>query len=196
MLETSPYPVPGLQEAIALYGTPQERHYTYQVRRETFLYWQLVRRKRMGEVAILLRRRNGRYLVQSKGFYPSGTYRLMTGGIKPGEHLSVAVEREALEETGLIVRIERFWAILTYDFLWESQRQSFTSYLFEVAEQDGVLAPGDPDEAISDYREITLAEMASLAEHLEALPPEWSDWGHFRAAVHRFIAESVEHHDK
>ena len=57
----------------------------------------------------MIRRRNGLYLVHTKAFYPQGVYRLLTGGIKPGEPLLEALAREAQEETSLTLRIERFF---------------------------------------------------------------------------------------
>ena len=80
---------------MARYGRPVERVCAYQVSQDTFLYWELARRKRVAEVVLLLRRPNGRYLVHSKTFYPQGTFRLLSGGIKPGEDLLTAVKREA-----------------------------------------------------------------------------------------------------
>jgi len=200
--------IPGLAQAIERYGPPIERCFVQQVSEETFRYWESVRRKRNAEVVILLRRKNGRYLVHTKGFYPPGTYRLISGGIKPNEDLLDAVQRETHEETGLEVRIERFLGLLRYRFQWQAPDWiggvgglppnetigglPFTSCLFAVAEQGGTLGLNDPGEAISGYREVSLQELGALAEQLEALPPEWNDWGRFRAMAHRFILEVLD----
>ena len=50
--------LPGLREAIERYGSPVERSYVHQVSKTTFRYWELVSRRRLGEVIILLRRRS------------------------------------------------------------------------------------------------------------------------------------------
>ena len=60
-----------------------------------------------------------------------------------------------------------------------------------MVEESGELRVSDPDEAISGFRELTLAQVAALAEGLEALPADWIDWGRFRAIAHRFTAESL-----
>ena len=185
----------GVARAIELYGRPLERSLTYQVSEETFQYWEEVRRKRVAEVVILLRRPNGRYLAHTKAFYPKGVYRLLSGGIKMDEDLLAAVRREAYEETGLDVHIQRFLGILRYQFVWqqdgspESHSLPFTSYLFALAEEGGTLETKDPKEAISDYREVTLSGISALVEQLESLPADWADWGRFRAAAHRLVVE-------
>ena len=189
--------VRGVQQAIERYGLPGVRSYVYQVTQETCRYWEMVRRKRDAEVVMLLRRHSGRYIVHTKAFYPKGVYRLLTGGIKPGEDLVAALEREMAEETGLDTSVERFLGILDYRFVHQKRSIAFRSYLFALVERgSNVLASNDPKEAISGYREIPLAELSDLASDLEALSPDWLDWGRFRAAAHRFIVEALTSPDE
>jgi 8-oxo-dGTP pyrophosphatase MutT (NUDIX family) len=185
------FPTPGLAEAVARYGEPAVRAYTFAVSQASADYWQLVRRNRAAEVVFLIRRPNGRYLVQTKSVYPAGVYRLMSGGIKRKEDLLAALLREIHEETGLTVRVERFLGILGYHFEYGELSQPFISYLFVVAEEGGTLGAQDTDEDISGYREVTVAELGALAEQLEGLAPDWVDWGRFRAAAHRFALEQL-----
>ena len=179
----------GLRQAIERYGSPVERSVTLQVNLEAFFIRRAGPRERPAEVVVLLRRRNGRYLVHTKAFYPKGVYRLLSGGIDCGEDLITAVRREAYEETGLEVTIERFLGILHYRFVSGGRSVPFTSYVFIVADKDGVLRSTDPEEAITDYREVTLSEIAALADQLESLEPDWADWGRFRAVAHRLVVE-------
>jgi 8-oxo-dGTP pyrophosphatase MutT (NUDIX family) len=179
----------GIESAIERYGHPLERSWHYEVSKDTFLYWQMVKGKRAGEVIIVLRRHDGRYVVHTKAFYPQGVYRLLSGGIKPGEDLITAVQRETWEETGLEVHIARFLGILQHEFAWQDSSLPFISYVFEVVEENGTLHVNDPHEAITGYREVVLADLISLAEQLEALPRDWHDWGRFRAMPHRFVVE-------
>lgn len=181
--------VTGIEQAALAYGQPIEREFVLPVTRATYEYWRDVRRKRSAEIVLALRRRNGSFLVHTKAFYPPGAYRLLSGGIKAGEDLEIAAHREAFEETGLAIAIERFLAIAHYRFIFEGQELSFTSYLLLVAEVSGVLQCNDRDEAISGYAEVTLDQVNAMADDLEALPADWRDWGRFRAIGHRLIAE-------
>lgn len=185
----------GLERAMERCGRPVVRRYAYRVGPRFFHDSEPGGKVRVAEVVMLLRRRNGNYLVHTKAFYPEGVYRLMSGGIKPGEDLLAALRREAREETGLCVRIRRFLAILHYQFIWGDDRVAFASYLFLVAEVGGILRCNDAHEQITGFREVTLADIASLARQLEALPEDWADWGRFRAVAHRLVVEVLARND-
>lgn len=184
--------VRGVADAIERWGAPATRTYRHDVSDDSWRYWQMVRRRRAGEVVLLLRRRSGRYLVHTKGFYPEGTYRLPSGGIKPGEDLIAAVLRETAEETSLEVGVKAFLAIVEHHFFRRDAQIEFTSYLFLLEERGGTLHSADEGEGITGFRELSLTGVVALADELEALPPEWSDWGRFRASVHRVVGEVLD----
>jgi len=182
--------VRGIKRAIARFGQPEEREYLLRVSRDAFRRRAMVRETRSAEVVLLIRRPNGRFLLHTKSFYPSGSYRVPTGGIEQGEDLIAAACREAREETGLQVSIERFLGILHYRFCWNDQETDFTSYVFLLKETGGRLAPQDSSEQISGYKEVTLDEFPEIARKLEeTLLQKWTAWGQFRALAHRFAFE-------
>jgi 8-oxo-dGTP pyrophosphatase MutT (NUDIX family) len=180
--------VRGVRAASERYGEPVVWERTYCVSAETLAERRNLEDKRTAEVVLLVRRPNGRLLLHTKAFYPPGAYRLLTGGIQPGEDVAQAALREALEETGLQVRIERFVGVLRQQFAHGGQQAPFNSYLFLLAEEGGELGSQDDGEEISDYREIAPEELPAVAGALDALPPDWADWGRFRAAAHRLAA--------
>ena len=182
---------PGMAETIARYGRPLVRALTLPVSADTMDDWQNERSHRAAEVVLLLRRPNGRYLVHTKSFYPTGVFRLLSGGIHAGEPLLEAAQREAYEETGRAAAVERFVGELRYLFVHGERRRAFRSFLFELALGEGPLCPTDTDEAITAYRDVTLAELAEIATQLEQLPPDWGDWGRFRATAHRLALEAL-----
>ncbi len=181
--------VPGLERAVARFGEPVYRCYQYDVTHDTILYWQMVTRKRRAEVVLALQRGTDRYVLHTKEFYPRGTYRLLTGGIKLGEDLLAAVEREAVEETGLDVSIDRFLAVLDYRFRHDGQTVDFRSYVFSLSDSGGAIHANDTEEGISGYREVAAKDLVQTAEALERLPADWIDWGRFRAVAHRVTWE-------
>ena len=133
----------GFVEAVSRHGSPIERDYAQPVSEAFLLERRQVASRRPGEVVLAVRRRNGRYLVHTKSFYPAGVYRLLSGGIHFGEELLDAVRREALEETGLQTEIEAFLAALRHRFSYRGDSVSFDSYLFLLSEEDGILATRD-----------------------------------------------------
>ncbi len=187
-MQTDEGTVRGVQAAKERYGEPLVWACTFEVSPKTLAERRELKQRRAAEVVLLVRRPNGRLLLHTKAFYPPGVYRLLSGGIEPGEDLVQAALREGQEETGLQLRIERFVGILRQRFVHGDEEVCFTSYLFLLSEQGGELGNHDADEQITAYREIAPEELPAVAEALESLPPEWADWGRFRAAAHRLAA--------
>jgi 8-oxo-dGTP pyrophosphatase MutT (NUDIX family) len=146
-------------------------------------------KKRRGETVLAIPRPNRRVLLHTKTFYPSGTYRLLSGGIEIAESVEEAACREIREETGFSVRPSRFLGVVEYEFRNQAHAVPWVSYVFlteETGEPPQVL---DSEEGIADFREIAWTGLARVAEELERLPGEWNGWGRFRAVPHRLAGE-------
>ena len=178
----------GVADAVERYGRPLELEADIPVSLKTLDYWRGLKDGRTAEVVLLVRRLNGRYLLHTKAFYPQGAYRLLTGGIHAGEDLIRAAMREATEETGLAVQVQRFLGVLRQRFLGDGQAFCFTSYLIELTEQGGTLGALDEDEGICGFSEVAPGELISVALALETLPESWRDWGMIRGGAHRLAA--------
>jgi NAD+ diphosphatase len=100
-----------------------------------------------------------------------------------------AVHREAREETGLPVAIERCLGVLEYEFRHRGETLPFVSYVFLLRENGGQLCPQDKGERITSFREVPLTELRAVARNLRAIEADWRDWGHYRAIVHSLAAE-------
>lgn len=135
--------------------------------------------RRRAEVGMAIRRPNGAFLLQTKAFYPPGTFRLPTGGIKQGEDVEHALLREVHEETNLTVEIESATAVLEYTTT--EGVAVFRTYLFLLRELAGELAVNDPDEQISGWLEADATGLKDAAERLRTLDGTWGPWGAFRA---------------
>jgi ADP-ribose pyrophosphatase YjhB (NUDIX family) len=145
--------------------------------------------RRRSEVAMAIRRPSGGILLQTKAFYPPGTYRLPTGGIKPGEDVEHALLREVHEESNLAVEIERFVAAV--DHVAQDGRTAFRSYLFLLREVGGILKVNDPRERISGWEERDLAGLRRAFADLRGLEGTWQRWGRFRALVLGVLADEL-----
>lgn len=189
----APNNVRGLDEAVGRYGQPKMETFCYQPSIGGWGYFQRVCKKRTGEVLLVLQRPNGYCLLHTKSFYPSGAYRLLSGGIKAGEDLLTAVRRETQEETGLEPPIERFLGILKHRFLAKGQSPlEFTSYVFLLKLGDETPTAQDADESISGFREVPLQSLDQVAEQLASLADGWHDWGCFRARPHTFVLQALK----
>lgn len=185
-----------LADLIARYGAPLARAVT--VGDDAF--WRRQADGRSAEVCMVIRRPNGALLTATKTFYPAGAYRLLTGGIEPGERVLDALSREVYEETGLEVRVRRLLAVVTYRPAGAAAADvRFTTFAFALDEVGGTLGATDTAERLAGYREIRPADLPAVAARLEALPNEttadlgvtWRDWGRFRAVVHRAVWEAM-----
>jgi ADP-ribose pyrophosphatase YjhB (NUDIX family) len=168
------------------------------VRLGSLALWQ--KRDRLAEVCMVIRRPNGKLLTFRKTFYPPGIYRLMTGGVNPGEMVIDALHREVAEETGLDVAVARFLAVVAYRAEdSEQERPVAFTCAFLLDEVGGDLACHDPDEQLESFSEIRPEQLPVLVEQLENLPDSysrhvdesWRDWGLYRAAAHRAIARAL-----
>ena len=157
------------------------------------------RRDRYGEVCMVVRRPNGKFLLSIKTFYPRGAYRLPTGGIHDGEPVYDALLRETHEETGLDTTVERFLARISYRPKPAGAAPVFHTFAFLLRETGGRLGALDLSEHIEDWREIELSELPRVADTLDDLSTtsdhdiggSWRAWGKFRAVVHRVVYDRL-----
>jgi 8-oxo-dGTP pyrophosphatase MutT (NUDIX family) len=193
-----------LVELTQQWGVPPLRQVTLTVD-EPFLTGEnqlLTKNGRRAEICYVMHRGNPAdgLLLHIKTFYPSGAYRLPTGGIQVGEGVLHALEREILEETGLHlgsapgeVQLNGLLGVLAYDLLHRQLGPvEFATYFFLVQmPPTAELHPLDDDEHIGGWEWCTPPELQRVAEVLDTVHTRsstWADWGHFRAAGHRFVA--------
>jgi 8-oxo-dGTP pyrophosphatase MutT (NUDIX family) len=155
---------------------------------------------RYGEVCMVVRRKNGRLLTMKKTFYPTGAYRLLTGGINYGEAIFAALLRETHEETGLEVEVTRFLVAAPYLTDATGAQPVFYTFAFLLDEIGGTLGVIDEDERVEAFVEIEPAQLPERAAFLaqsdetrfsKEIDGSWSDWGKFRAAIHWLVWEAL-----
>jgi ADP-ribose pyrophosphatase YjhB (NUDIX family) len=158
------------------------------------------KRDRSAEVCMVVRRRNGKVLLSIKTFYPRGAHRLPTGGIHHGERIFDALVRETAEETGLETEIRRFLAAIGYRSTGAPLGPPiFYTFAFLLDEVGGTLETRDTAEQIEEWIEVEPSELGEVADRLDGVTSaesdhiggDWSDWGHFRAIVHRVVHEEL-----
>jgi 8-oxo-dGTP pyrophosphatase MutT (NUDIX family) len=158
------------------------------------------RNDRYGEVCMVVRRRDGRLLTMKKTFYPTGAYRLLTGGINHEEAIFDALLRETNEETGLEVKVQRFLVAAAYLTAATGEQPVFYTFAFLLDEVGGTFGTIDEDEHVEAFLEIEPAQLLERAAFLEQISGprfskeiagSWSDWGKFRAAIHQLVWEAL-----
>lgn len=167
----------------------------------------LVSDRRRAEVCYVMHRGDlaTGVLLHIKTFYPNGAYRLPTGGIHIGETVGATLAREIYEETGLTVgpsldqvQVQRCLGVVGYTFEHRSTATShaFATYHFLVQmPANATIYPTDPSEQIGGWQWCSPSDLAQVAERLDTVGqerPSWSDWGHFRALSHHFVAAALQ----
>ncbi|MBL7183998.1 MAG: NUDIX hydrolase [Anaerolineae bacterium] len=179
-----------IEELARQYGPIERRSYSLERGRERCEYWRRALAKRRGEVIFVVKRPAG-LILHTKGIYPPGTYRLPSGGVNWGESVLSALHREVREEMGLEIEVERFLGLLEYEIRCEEESLPFVSYVFLVRDDGGEPIPQDEEERILSFRQVSVAELAAVADSLRAVEEDWQDWGEFRAIAHDFVVEMM-----
>lgn len=123
----------------------------------------------------------GRLALIRKPSYPPGIWRPPGGGIHEGESFEEGAAREALEETGLRIRLERYLVATSARFLYEPHDVPWRTHVFLASTEDDEPVARDAKE-ISAARWGTLEELAGpLRERLLATGTAF--W-RYRVALH------------
>jgi len=102
-----------------------------------------------------------RIVLIRKPMFDPGVWRPPGGGVKPGERFETGVEREALEETGLRIRLTRYLVDAECRFVYEQDEVPWRTHVFLAETPDAHLEPEARDtEEIEAVRWGTLEELA------------------------------------
>ncbi len=123
--------------------------------------------------------KEGRVIVIAKPWYPKGLYRAPSGGLKPGEDLELCAKREAYEETGAKIKLEKYILRIRVTFTCNQDKVNWTSHIFTAKYLSGDLKPIDTRE----IREVGLLSLDQLAALKKRLLQSDSGGLHYRAAL-------------
>ncbi len=177
-----------ISEMAGLYGQPRRARFEFEVGSDR--EWQTIagsqKHGRKHDVTVYAFK-GDRVIVIAKPFYPPGLYRAPSGGLKPGEDFHDGTYREAWEETGCRIKLERFLLRTDVAFVRTDngsanagERIDWNSFVFQARYESG-------DFEFTDHREIREVRLATLDEFEDySKIMRDSDIGglHYRAALH------------
>jgi 8-oxo-dGTP pyrophosphatase MutT (NUDIX family) len=150
------------------FGSPKEIALAYEMTR---LEFDVVRRSQKHERAhdvTLFIIEGERIVVIKKPMYPPGAYRAPSGGVDPGERFDDGAIREAHEETGLEIALEKYILRARVKFTCEGDVIDWASHVLTAHPTGGVLEPIDTYEII-EARFATIDElMGSIRDSMLA----------------------------
>jgi 8-oxo-dGTP diphosphatase len=116
-----------------------------------------------------------------KPHFEEGVWRTPGGGIKPGEDFVEGVAREALEETGLHVELQRYLVAAAAHFRRHPDELLWHTHVFHATTEGETVAPRDEVE-IAEARWGTLEELAGPVR--ERLLETGRAFWRYRVALH------------
>jgi ADP-ribose pyrophosphatase YjhB (NUDIX family) len=144
--------------------------------------------RRRHDVTLFILDPADRIALIRKPQFEAGVWRPPGGGIKVDEDFEAGAVREALEETGLRVRLERYLVVAAARFVHDATELDWRTHVFLARTDDVELEPGDVDE-IAGARWGTLAEVGGpLRERL--LATGRALW-RYRVALHDAALDAI-----
>jgi 8-oxo-dGTP pyrophosphatase MutT (NUDIX family) len=168
-----------LQEAERRYGRPREAFLRQELREwEMDLIERICGDSRFHDVTIFIRHEDALALVHKPSDSP-GAFWAPGGGIDPDEALEECVRREAWEETGLDVEVERYLLRLNAVFWVGERARPWISHVFSASNA------GKPPQPI-DTREVEEAAWVPVERFRSDVVPilRASGWGRYEYRLH------------
>ncbi len=161
------------------FGTPRELSMSYPMSPAEFQGLKDSMKDGRNSDVTLFIFKDEKVIVIAKPWYPKGLYRAPSGGLKPGEDLALCAKREAYEETGARIKLEKYILRIHVTFICNTDKVNWISHLFTAKYLTGDLRPVDTRE-IREVNLLTLDELAALKQKLLE-----NDSGglHYRAAL-------------
>lgn len=168
---------------IAKYGEPKRLTFEIDLDQAEFDRISASRKNGRRHDVTLYIRKDNRWIVIAKHNYPEGMFRSMSGGIHPGEPFEDGARREAREETGCEIELERFLLITDVSFyLRDNPAQAFVwhSYVFVARYVGGDFEFTDTHE----IREIDIVSLETFDEYSRIMRQTGVGGLRYRAALH------------
>lgn len=103
------------------------------------------RDERSHDITVFIRR-DDRFAVIAKPGYPKDAWRAPSGALKPGEALETGAKREAFEETGLEIELERYLLRIDATFWYGAETEPWHTQIFAARWVSGEIEPHDTHE--------------------------------------------------
>jgi ADP-ribose pyrophosphatase YjhB (NUDIX family) len=132
--------------------------------------------------------RDDRLALIRKPAYPPGIWRTPGGGVKEGEDFADGVLREALEETGAVIELERYVLRTEARFRAGGEEEAWQTHVFSARTETAELDP-------LDTREIEAARWGTAEELFGPIRERILLTGRalwaYRAALHEATLEAL-----
>ena len=177
-----------IAEAEGRFGTPATYSMSYPASpREMDLVRDSQKNGRKHDITIAIMGAPG-VIVIAKPWYPRGLYRIPSGGLVPGEPLETGAAREAMEETGVEMKLLRYHLRIDVEFVGEAYTIPWTSHVFSARHVAGEVEAQDTEE----IREARWCPWEELLVHRAIMLKSSVSGLKYRARLQDLFLEQLE----
>lgn len=135
-----------VEEAERRFGKPQVLHLEHEIGGDELAFVRVTQKHGRAHDVTFFIFDNDHLALIRKPMFQRPIFRAPSGGLNPGESLEEGVKREALEETGLEIELERYLLRIHVRFKSEDDYLDWTSHVFEARSAGGHLEARDKSE--------------------------------------------------
>lgn len=180
-----------IREVEQRYGSPAEIAREYEMNAEQLAVVRLgMKHGRCHDVTLVIVDDERNIVVTRKPSYPPGAFRTPSGGIEPGESFDAGAKREAKEETGLDIELERYLIRANVRFRCGSDVIDWATHVLQARPTGGILQPLDTKEIV-EARKATIPEITGPIR--EALLASGKPGLRYRAELDALAIEVIFH---
>jgi 8-oxo-dGTP pyrophosphatase MutT (NUDIX family) len=135
-----------LKEFEKAYGRPEEFYTSFEMNSREFKNLLASQKDGRSHDVTIFIRKDKKWVVNSKPWYPEGLYRIPSGGIRPDESIEAGALREAFEETGCKIKLKKYFIRIHVRFFNGNKSVDWISHLVLADYISGELQPIDTHE--------------------------------------------------
>jgi ADP-ribose pyrophosphatase YjhB (NUDIX family) len=135
-----------IDEIEAKFGKPQVQHMEFEIGDVELAFVRATQKHGRAHDITLFIFNDGHLALIRKPMFQRPIYRAPSGGLNPGESFEEGAKREALEETGLEIELEKYLLRIHVRFTGEDDHLDWTSHVLQAREVGGRLEAHDTAE--------------------------------------------------
>ena len=176
-----------IQKLIEQYSQPKIFSCSYEISEDEYDRIKSSQKNGRAHDVTLYIKKDDKYIVIAKHFYPQGLFRAPSGGINVGEDFIEGAKREVLEETGCQVEIKKFLLQTHVQFQQIDSDKSIDwhSYVFLAEYISGDFKFTDKNE----IREVAVVPLEKFDQFSKTMRATSIGGLHYRADLHDAVKE-------
>ena len=172
------------------FGQPKEVRFRFPVEQKEFDRIKSSQKNGRQHDVTLYIQKDDSFVVIAKHFYPKGMFRAPSGGINPGEDFIEGAKREALEETGCEIEINRFLLLTDVTFYLKNKPEKkieWNSFVFLADYVAGDFQFTDKNE----IREVAVVTIEDFEKYSAMMRQTDIGGLNYRAALHDEVKKTM-----